>query len=78
MRFRYTQAIAEMSKHLQAFCESTVGTTFLDAGNVFVAKDGSKLLQDMMPDALHPSALGEKAMDDIRAKFIADLLRSHA
>ena len=71
---RFTPAIDRINAALRAFCTAANGTSFLDANGPFMAANGS-LDQRMLPDALHPSAQGEAAMDAIRAPFLADLLK---
>ena len=64
-----------MNAALATFCAATEGASWLDAGAGLLGADG-QIEQQMMPDALHPSAEGETAMDSLRAAYVKNLLQS--
>jgi hypothetical protein len=71
---RFSPGLTYITDQLRAFSAETDGVSFVDASAPFVNGDGSRILVDMMPDALHPSAAGERAMDALRGAYVASFL----
>jgi lysophospholipase L1-like esterase len=71
---RFTESLDALTGRLRKFCKPQPMVTFLSANDAFLLRGGGRLIAERMPDALHPSADGEAAMDGIRSAFVAGLL----
>jgi lysophospholipase L1-like esterase len=64
--------IRELNTHLAEFADGE-NVFFMDIGDQFLDEDGV-LTEEVMPDALHPSALGYQIWADAIADTVTELL----
>ena len=78
LQCRFTAKVDEYNAYQQGLAKRLEFVSYVDCGNPFVSSDGGKVIEDLMPDALHPNDKGMALVAECLSRALDRILNGTA